>query len=193
MLLNCVKWPFSTFVISLLVGDVPLSAHSESFFLKSQGPFSVWPQPSSMQMMELFLRDPLISLRATGHHLFILPGLVFPCSQPFRFSLHVVEEVKRNESVFGLSQLLTIPQTVCPCFSFCCRFLLGTYKPGRNKRELILGSLLSRVRCWYRVAGLCPWGGCCRVCLVPSLNSDFSLPVAPETVFQKLTTCIPPT
>lgn len=93
--------------------------------------------------MELFLRDPLISLRATGHRLFILPGLVFPCcSRPFRFSLHVVEEVKRNESVFGLSQLLTVPQPVCPCFSFCSRFLLGSYKPGKNKRELILGSLL---------------------------------------------------
>lgn len=127
-----------------------MSARSESFFLKSQGPFSVWPQPSPMQMKGVVSQGP--TGFSAGHRPpSVLPGLVFPCcSRPFRFSLHVVEEAKRNTLVFGLSQLLTIPQPVGPCFSFCCRFSLGSYKPGRNKRELVLGSLLPRVSCWYR-------------------------------------------
>lgn len=35
-----------------------MSARSESFFLKSQGPFSVWPQPSPMQMKGVVSQGP---------------------------------------------------------------------------------------------------------------------------------------
>lgn len=171
-----------------------MSAHSESFFLKSQGPFSVWPQPSSMQMNGVVSQGPTDF--SAGHR----PPSVHPAwacvSVLFTalslFSTRGRRGQKKRVCIRSFPAAHRSPACLSMFFILLSR-LTGQLQARQKQTGAHSRFSASAVSCWYRGAELWPWGGGCRVCLVPLLNRDFSLPVAPETVFQKLTTCVPHT
>lgn len=62
--------------------------------------------------------------------------------------------------------------------------------PGKNRDslEFLCFSMSCAGACWHK----CVHGAAAAiVLLVPLLNGDFSLQIAPGTVFQKLMTCVP--